>query len=176
MKLFIAINFTNELKDEIYDTMVELKKNVVKGNFVHRENLHLTLVFIGETENVQSVMQAMKEVNGKPFELFMGGLGKFKRRGGDIYWIGVEKNEEMSRIYNQLSTALRGIGFHIDNREFTPHLTLGRDVVLDKKFNERKFSETISKPHMKAEKVSLMKSERIEGKVIYTEIYSKDLK
>lgn len=177
MRLFIAINFNEEIKDKLCNIMQRLKQSASSGNFTHRENLHLTVVFIGEVppEKINSVKAAMDKLYGEPFMLSINGLGYFKRDEGNIYWIGVEKNDTLSSINNQLSAELTKAGFTIEKREFKPHLTLGRKVILDNNFYSNEFAKCIPAMTMKADKISLMKSERINGKLTYTEIYSNKL-
>ncbi len=63
MRLFIAINFDNEIKKKFTLAQDRLKQ-FTKGNFSHTENIHLTLVFLGEVEpeRVPPIQQAMQSV------------------------------------------------------------------------------------------------------------------
>lgn len=175
MRLFIAINFNEELKSSIEGTIEALKKCAKKGNFTKRENLHLTLVFIGESSRLEDIRQAMDKVDEDGFNLSVKGMGRFRRTGGDIYWLGLEKNSTLQNIYNWLYTALTSAGFQLESREYTPHLTLGREVVLDKDFDIKSFENTLPQMSMGVRSISLMKSERIKGSLVYTSIYDKKL-
>jgi 2'-5' RNA ligase len=174
MRLFIAVNFSDQIKNHLYEISQRLKNASVQGNFTRRENFHLTVVFIGETTKISSVKQAMNRVSAEPFRLTLGGLGKFHRRGGDIYWIGVEHNISLTKVYNQLCGELAGAGFAVEKRGFKPHLTLGRKVILNDSFDKNQFSMTIPPMSMEVVRISLMKSERINEKLTYTEIYTKE--
>ena len=55
MRLFIAIQLSDEMKKSVISTMHELKKAGVKGSYVPSQNLHVTLAFIGETEDSGAV-------------------------------------------------------------------------------------------------------------------------
>lgn len=177
MRLFIAVNFNEPIKQTLTMVINELKCQTMKGNFTRRENLHLTLVFIGEVseEKVGDIKAAMNRVKAGSFELNLKGIGKFKRRGGDIYWIGVEKDSMLMSINRQLTEQLNQLGFNIETREFAPHLTLGREVVVKETFNASALAENMPSLAMEVSKISLMKSERINGKLTYTEIFGKTL-
>ena len=177
MRLFIAINFNEEIKSNLVTTIQELKKSSMKGNFTHRENLHLTLAFIGEvgSDKVGQIKSQINGIKAEPFQLILKGLGKFKRNGGDIYWVGVEKNEILISINKYLVEELRNTGYQIEIREFSPHLTIGREVVLNDSVDTNKISEITLNKKMTVSRISLMKSERINGKLIYTEVYGKEL-
>lgn len=177
MRLFISINFNEEIKDAVYEVLEKLKADTVKGSFTYRENLHLTLVFIGEVpiSQIDAIKTAMDRVKSEPFSIKLKDIGHFKRDDENIYWIGVEKNSKLIRIYKQLCDELTRLGFAIEKREYKPHLTLGRRVVVVDGFNEEKFSASVPAMEMVVENISLMKSERINGKLTYTEIYRKKL-
>jgi len=175
MRLFIAINFDDQMKNRLHEITQKLKSVSIQGNFTRKENFHLTVVFIGETNKINTVKQIMDKICAEPFDITIGILGKFQRSGGDIYWVGVENNEYLSAIYKQLAEELASAGFNIEKRSFKPHLTLGREVILSEKFDEKAFSNTISPMTIRVERISLMKSERINGVLTYTEVYGKEL-
>ncbi|MGI6588597.1 MAG: RNA 2',3'-cyclic phosphodiesterase [Peptococcia bacterium] len=177
MRLFIAINFNKEIKNSLYENIKRLKSYANQGNFTPPENLHLTLVFLGEVvpDKVSRIKQVMDKVIAEPFALTISNLGRFERREGDIYWLGIEKSTTLLSIYNQLSKNLIQAGFPLEKREYKPHLTLGRRVILKQQFNKAEFDQNMQSMNIKVDKISLMKSERIKGKLTYTEIYAKKL-
>lgn len=173
MRLFIAVNFNEEVKDYLASLQESVKKISTSGNFSLRENLHLTIVFLGEHEpsEVSKIKQAIESVKAPAFELTIGGVGRFSRDGCSIVWAGVRKNEVLSSIHESLCKSLKNLGFSIESRKFTPHLTLARKMALTGDLN------TVNAPDIKTKvrRISLMKSERINGKLTYTEIYGMDL-
>jgi 2'-5' RNA ligase len=61
-------------------------------------------------------------------------------------------------------------GFEMDERKYSPHITLSREVVADMSlWRIEPFGETVTS-------IELMKSERIGGKLTYTAIFSKGAK
>ncbi len=177
MRLFIAVNFNENIKNMLSDIIRKLRPHTRQGSYTLTENLHLTLVFLGEVEpdRIDKVTRAMKEMIGTSFELKLGGLGHFRRDGGDIYWIGVENNEILQDMQSQLAKLLIRAGFSIEERKFKPHLTIGRRIIFNNSFNEKEFSRTLPEMSMEVNHISLMKSERINGRLTYTEIFSRHL-
>ncbi|MBQ3378556.1 MAG: RNA 2',3'-cyclic phosphodiesterase [Clostridia bacterium] len=171
MRLFIAVNFSDEVKDKLYETAKQLKKQSAGGSFSRRENYHLTLCFIGETDRVSDVKRIMDKLSFNAFSLKLCGLGRFSSGEGAIYWIGVKENGELSDIANKLSRGLLSAGFNIDKRRFKPHITLGRRVVMRREFDLEAFGSSLWPISMNISRISLMKSERIEGRLTYTEVY-----
>ena len=145
--------------------LMQLGNSVVRavsGNFTRLENLHLTLAFIGESNNFAAIRTAMDQTVVPPFDLAVCGFGRF----GNLYWVGVEENWVLKAYAQDLSDALRSAGFDIERRAFRPHITIARKV---EKMGKPQLN--VPKTGMTARRVSLMKSERIGGKLTYTEVY-----
>lgn len=178
MRLFISINFNADVKDKIITIENKLKEPALKGNFTRVENLHITLVFLGEVDekHIKKIELAMNQIAVPPFKLLFNDIGYFKRNGGDIWWLGAEHHSVLFDLQKKLSMDLQALGFPMEQRKYTPHLTLGREVHLNDKFSRMDISNQMESISIDVCKVSLMKSERIKGQLTYTEIYSKDLK
>lgn len=168
MRLFAAINFDNNFKDGLIDIREQLRNKSVSGNFTFDENLHLTLAFIGETNNVQGAKNAvdMAFSNYKSFKITTDKIGKFS----DLWWIGLKESKPLSSAAEKIQHELIVSGFNIEKRKFKPHITIARQVILKEKI-------FITPPRLSADvtRISLMQSSRISGKLCYTEIYGKDL-
>lgn len=175
MRLFIAINFTRELSAELFKIIRELSNNALKGNFTRLENLHLTLVFLGESQKLAEVKRAMDMVQAPKFTLSIRGFGVFPQDSGSLYWAGIDNNLILNDIYNQLNSRLAEAGFAPEKRPFKPHLTLGRKVILRRDFKIRQFEQRIGPLDMGVDSFSLMKSERTDGKLVYTKLYTRHL-
>lgn len=175
IRLFTAINFDEKTKAELYRAGDKLLFFASGGSFTHPENLHLTLAFIGETDRADAVCQAMNRVSAKPFLLATDVLGRFRRDSGDIWWLGFAPSDSLSNLYAGLYKELVGAGFSLETRSYRPHLTLGRQVVFPADFDEKTLGNPLPKMSIRIDALSLMKSERIGGRLTYTEIYRKAL-
>lgn len=171
MRLFIAVNFDGPTKENIIAVQNRLRQ-LGRGNFSRPENLHLTLAFMGEVEPDQeiTVCRLMDELAVPVLQLAFDQVGCFKREGGDIWWLGLAANKALLDLQKDLSSRLRKAGFAIENRRFSPHITLARKVLLNRKPD---LSKLLGTPFAtEAHTVSLMLSERINGRLTYTERYS----
>jgi len=166
MRLFIAINFNNAMRARLLALRNELRGKSVRGNFSEPENLHVTLAFLGECDAKQTAAakSALGAVGFEPFEIAVDCVGRFKRDGGDIWWAGLRDSEPLLTLRRDLTGRLVNEGFVLDRRDFSPHITLGREVATDAEpWKIEPFGEMISASE-------LMKSERIGGKLKYTPI------
>ena len=174
MRLFIAINFPAEIKAVMSGIRDNLKKESLHGNFSLDENLHLTLVFLGECDyaQVSAIKAVMKKITVPELKLTIEKVGYFKRDGGNTWWIGLKHNPLLSNLHNELSTLLKQNGFIIEDRKYVPHITIGREVKMHSGFT----IPEIQQVEFNIKSIDLMKSERINGKLTYTQIYSSGIK
>ena len=84
MRLFIAIAFPDKIKDRLKAGMDDLRRQGVRASWSRRENLHLTLEFLGELDSAKEAIAAMEQVQAAPFRLEFAPSGRFRRREGDI--------------------------------------------------------------------------------------------
>lgn len=174
MRLFISINLPEDTRGRIVSFQTSLKKFSKQGNFSLPENLHLTLVFIGEVDirRLNHILQTVDSIPYPATSFRIEGSEFFKRDGGNILWLGVKAYDGLAKIQMYLNDELKKYGFQLDDRSFKPHLTLARECIIDKDAVMPIFEpETVA-----VTRVSLMKSERIADKLKYTEIHGKDLK
>lgn len=178
MRLFIAINFEDKLKNAVQNMVQDIKRYSKQGRFVKNEHMHLTLEFLGEIPpaKVGLIEGAMEKISNPPFTLKLSEIGYFKRRGGSIYWIGLEKNKALLKIQRRLHNLLLERGFELEDREYRPHLTIGRKVTMDKDFNPDKYIEQLRKLKITVAKIDLMKSENVGGQLKHTIIFSRELR
>lgn len=166
MRLFIAIQFSEEVRHTLLSQIDALKAQATAGNFTRPENLHLTLAFIGESDRAGELRQIIDRCACPPFELAISGGGRF----GSLYWVGVEKNPALRALGENLQAALRAEGFAIEERAFKPHITIARQLETNKPV-----SIDAPRTAMAVSRVSLMKSERVGGRLVYTEVYGRRL-
>ncbi len=92
------------------------------------ENLHLTLVFLGEQPEpvLETAHEGFARIRIAPFPLELRGLGLFGGGKPRLAWAGVAPSEPLARLQAKAERAAREAGCKIETRRFTPHVTLGR--------------------------------------------------
>lgn len=170
MRLFIAINFEDQVKDKIFQVQSRVREYSQKGNYSREQNFHLTLIFLGELEEAQLpvIEEAINNVSWEAFEVTFSRLGYFKRDGGDLWWIGLDKTPALMALQRDLSKELEQRGFMVEHRAFQPHLTLARQV-----FSDRGMDLHIEPFRAQIRQVSLMKSERLGSQLVYNQVYQR---
>lgn len=131
MRLFIAIPLPKDVHRAVIDVQEELRRNSTSGRFVPAGNHHITLRFIGESNALSDIAEAMHEAvrDSRSFLLRLGLLGNFSHGGARTSYISVTGNmDELFRIHQTLETALWEHGFVRGRGRMEPHITLGRAV------------------------------------------------
>jgi len=162
MRLFAAILFDEPFKKGVLTCQSALRREAFSGNFTHPGNLHLTLAFIGEMKDAASSLRAVKSVRFDPFPIRLKGCGRF----GTLHWLGIESDKQAEALADKLRSALKKEGVPFDQKPFKAHITLAREVELAGDFKKLSIPDVT----MTVRRIALMKSERINGKLVYTEI------
>jgi len=131
MRLFIAVNLPSEIRGRLADAQDRLRRAQADVSWVRAENIHVTLKFLGETEEkrLDRIRPALLEVarGSASFTISVSGLDSFGGRVPRVVWVGVEEGAEpLSQLAKQVETALARLGFPKEKRGFTAHLALGR--------------------------------------------------
>ena len=132
MRVFIAIEMTDEIKSALSQLQSRLKYAGADVKWVEEKNIHLTLKFLGNIDDnrCKEVTTVLGEVaeTVTPFDISVGEVGAFPApEHPRVVWVGMEKGSEQSAsLAHKIDDALYVIGFEKDERAFTAHLTLGR--------------------------------------------------
>ncbi len=159
MRLFIAINLSDEMREALIDAQNDMYENGVRGNFSPEENLHLTLAFIGEYPDPEDVLSALSGIEIRPFTITLDRCGSF----GDLWWAGTEHSSALEAIVRRVRRALAENGIPFDRKRFSPHITLIRKAENGSPAEIRPVSMTV-------DHISLMRSDRGKQGMIYTEV------
>jgi 2'-5' RNA ligase len=132
IRSFLAFELPLEIKNVVARVSEELRQSTLNARWVKVDNIHLTLVFMGniETEDIPAIARGVKEVCQAfgPFDLSIKGIGCFPNsRNPRVLWLGLDGDlEPMSDFRDALQGHLTGFGIKEEKRKFKPHLTLGR--------------------------------------------------
>ena len=184
MRLFIAIQLNDEMKDALTRLQKQLQRQGVRGNFTRRENLHLTLAFIGEYPDPYDVKDVMEAIDFEPFDISLDGMGSF----GSLWWMGLsstgndeedpgnehDTDNELKTLAKHLRHALADAGIPYDRKKFSPHITLVRKPTIRNGAEKAAIPEEVladlPRASMLVDHISLMRSERGKHGMIYTEL------
>jgi 2'-5' RNA ligase len=133
IRAFIAIDLPLEIHQRLDEVISGFKKQLdgVPVRWVPANNIHLTLKFLGDVSlaNLEILTEMLKTESAghHPFEISVGGSGAFPNSHRPrVVWVGVEAPPELAAVQNGIVNAMDRLGYHSEDRSFSPHLTLGR--------------------------------------------------
>lgn len=131
---FYAVKIPEDVKLTMKNICEKLKETLPFKRWVHHEDLHITLAFLGNapTEKLVAADQYVREaIHGlKPFELQINNLGIFgKEESPRIFWADTQESSELKLLRNKVFIACEQAGFQLETRPFRPHITLARKWV-----------------------------------------------
>ncbi len=149
-RLFLAIPLPQELKEKLTRQQEYLREKLpaLKVSWLKQEQMHLTLIFLGETPRRQTkdiIVKLQNGINGGAFELSVGALGVFPNFNKPrVIWLGLTGGVEQLQDLHQKGVAALS-EFDFQRRKLKPHLTLGRI--------RRGFEPNINQTFANAEKI-----------------------
>jgi 2'-5' RNA ligase len=131
LRCFIAIELPETLKSILSGLEEEFKKTESDIKWVNPNNIHLTLKFLGNIreEMIEKITELMRQIcsHYSNFTLNVRGIGVFPSlKAPRVLWVGIENNETLQALQQEIEEHMSLIGFEKESRKFTPHLTLGR--------------------------------------------------
>ncbi len=124
IRLFVALT----LPDRVLDELERLEAGVPGARWQTREQLHLTLRFIGEVDgrDAAAVDDALSIIEAPRFSLALKGVGEFGGKAPHALWVGVCDKEEVVFLQRKIETGLQRAGLPPERRKYIPHVTLAR--------------------------------------------------
>ena len=188
IRSFIAIELPEEVRGGLARLRNELKRNEHKFvKWVNPDGLHLTLKFLGNipSKRVTEIINVIEEVTQgvSAFHLEISGLGAFPSlRQARVFWVGIGGEvDKLSKLQQNIDSALAVLGFAKEERPFVPHLTLARLRPGASPLERRSFGELVGstifedKYHIEVEAVSLMRSQLTPAGAVYTRLSTVEL-
>ncbi len=172
MRLFYALFLNDETLSVLQNAQRHLQDHVDSGSFTRRQNLHLTVQFLGETPRFDSAVAALDAVDFAPFPLTVQRLGRFQRRDGDLLWSAAANEKPLQQLNAALRTQLKRHGFTFDERPFKGHVTLARRVRFKPGVDFEALAALIPPTTTEISRLHLVESHRVNGKLTYTTRHS----
>lgn len=167
LRCFVAVEIPESVRRSIGDIIEILKKTGADVKWVHYENIHITMKFLGATG--ESLVETIKDALNKkllpynPFYIKISGIGCFPdTRRPRVIWVGIEDSDLIKNLQRDIEDEMVKLDYPADSRAFSPHLTIGR-VRSPKRMTEmlKRLNEfsTLTFENIEINGITLMKSE-----------------
>jgi 2'-5' RNA ligase len=176
VRTFIAVELPEDVRSRLLSLQQALGRTGADVKWVEGENLHVTLLFLGEVDE-RELPAVCSAVGGAcsalaPFVMSVEGVGSFGNpRRPRTLWAGVTLgHDELIALHAAIEGPLLELGcYRREERKFEPHVTLGRvrsDAGAGQLFAERQKREKFAAGECEVGEVAVMSSDlRPEGPV-----------
>jgi 2'-5' RNA ligase len=179
MRTFVSIEIPDDIKNSIEKSIGELKLILPHIKWVDKKNLHITLKFLGMVEDskigglADSVAEVVKGFG--TIKAGFAGFGMFPdQKHPRVIWVGItEGGDKLKELADKIEDKLSTEGYGEEEREFSPHLTIGR---IKEKIDDEALAGFIKKNEkasfggFAAKSISMMKSTLMRSGPVYEEV------
>jgi len=131
MRLFLAIEISTKVKNEISEALSDLRKDYPQLIWTEPNNYHLTIFFIGETDKVEKIKKAIEDLvfDQESFYLYSTNCGIFIKNK-IITYLNFRREKKLEELNNKISDHFSSM--QNSQLKFVPHLTFARGKVPSK--------------------------------------------
>lgn len=166
MRLFYALTFHQSDKETFARIRDEFKVHTPRGSYMSTDNFHLTLLFLGDVkeEHMTSYLTTLSSLATDAIAVNVNRLGVFKKKNKHILWLGIEDNDRIHDLHNQLMDKLSDDHDLHTHGTFTPHITIARNLRVEEPM------ATIKELNVDVRGIALMESVRVNDVLCYRPI------
>lgn len=185
LRSFVALELPAGIQNELACSTVSLQKALPRPlvRWVEPNNVHLTLIFLGDVASarLEQLADALRDeaLTHEPFVSSVSGLGAFPNaRKARIIWIGLTASPELATLVCGVQSAAVRLGFTMEERPFSPHLTIGRVGQHVSATDLQRIRVALEETSIgmigtfQVEALQIFKSELKPGGPVYTRLYS----
>jgi 2'-5' RNA ligase len=129
MRLFVAVEIPQEVKTTLEGFLKPLRATA-KLSWSRLDNLHITTQFIGDwpEARLDEIKRALAGVPARSaIDIRVKGIGWFpNERRPRVFWAGIDGDDGLRALARDTQEAIAKAGAPLEERAFTPHLTLAR--------------------------------------------------
>lgn len=117
-----------EIPSDLAERLSYLRGGLVGARWIHPENYHLTLRFIGDVDMVdaEAAAEGLARVRRPAFPVRINGLGVLGTKKAHSVVATIEPSPALIELQAEHERILQRIGLPPEGRKYTPHVTLAR--------------------------------------------------
>ncbi len=128
MRVFFAIPLNDVWKDQLQELQANLLARAEKGRATPKDNLHLTIQFIGEVEDIENLVLATSKLSLPEVNMDPKGIASFKRGREELVYLDLNSSAALVRLHQCVRDMLKQQRISFDLKKFKAHITLLRRV------------------------------------------------
>ncbi len=177
IRTFIAIPLPQSVKVALIDLGKQLSPQFPNGavRWVQPDKMHLTVRFLGDTavSQIPNIITQLDQIKSKPIRLQLSHLGCFPdEKRPRVLWVGlIGEMIQLGQLKQAVDQRLVPLGWPLETKKFSPHLTLGR-VKDSRKIANVRWGGEVEQVHFRVTAVHLIQSTLQSSGPIYTTLHS----
>lgn len=178
IRTFIALSLSQESEQFLSSCVSHLKKSGLEVSFTKPGNFHLTLKFLGDTDEsiVPKISSNLDNLELGPMDFRFSNAGVFPKLSNPrVVWYGIDCGR-LANLARQIDQITQGFGFTPEQKEFVGHLTLAR-IKNEKPKGLKEAMDSLPSLRQTQNFIALefIKSELNPAGSIYTPLWRKEL-
>ena len=161
MRLFIAFDVPDEVKEYMAKVQNIIGNNLAEVRWVKKEQMHLTLKFLGEVQpnRTEKIKDELRKIKFNPFTVHLDSMGVFPSEDYvRVVWVGLEPEDRAIELQRSIDEKLQQL--FKKEKDFKAHITLGRIKYVENKedFLNKLKKVNVEKRRFNVDNFKLMKS------------------
>ncbi|MDM5156868.1 RNA 2',3'-cyclic phosphodiesterase [Bacillus sp. DX1.1] len=136
---FVAVTLPQHIKEMLGSFKEEMKGELPFRSWVHQEDYHITLAFLGSAsaDQLAGVERSLQQlISTETFSLTLQGFSTFGvAERPRVFWAGVKENSALFQLQKQVHTMCERNGFTLETRPYHPHITVARKWLGENQFD-----------------------------------------
>jgi len=185
-RIFVAVDISDKARRKVSTYIQELRDEFsnLRVGWEKTEKLHLTLKFLGDTDEIQleKLNEIVRNIAGQisKFSLKIAETGVFPSpRNARILWIDVKDDKgSLAKINRLLETECEKIGFSKERKNYKPHLTVARlrEAGKSKELAEKHLRKEFEPAEFEVAEIMIYESRLQPAGSIYSKVQSSKFK
>lgn len=160
MRIFIGISALS-IKQELNQICQQVKPYLTKEKMTLSDNFHITLLFIGEMDDIEDLYEHVSKIDHYTFEVILNHIDYFDKGNQKVIYLSLVPHEGLFALHKAILSHTKLA--HLFNKSYIPHLTLFRKATLLEGFE----SIPIKPVHLKVDAFHIYESINIDQTLHY---------
>jgi len=128
VRAFIALELSDEIRARLSEAQEVLKQCTARMTWVERENIHITVKFLGEVDDklIPDIKTALASIPFGSFPINTGVITINNPHRPFTVWCTIEDGGCGAQFLDLVENSLNSLGFACEKRKYRPHATVAR--------------------------------------------------
>jgi len=177
VRTFIAVPLPDFVKEALDEAAQKLQLQLPDKSirWVRPDRMHLTLRFLGDTavSQIPTVAAQLNQLQFEPIRLQLNNLGCFpNKKRPRVLWVGLQGEVAyLEQLKRKIDQQLEPLGWPLETKKYSPHLTIGR-VKKQRQLTNMRWGSEVEQVHFRATAVHLIQSTLQKEGPVYTTLHS----